>query len=124
MIPTIGNVDIAIAWSILTEPAIIILLLISGCAGLLRGKMEDNQARLGIPEYKGMENLDSKDWGEDFGLGVVGGLIGMTIIFSANNILSSIFDMDLAIFFMPVFGYAGRKILMGWGKKVESTLPQ
>ena len=122
-IPQIGNVDIAIVMDILSEPAIIILLLLSGLAGLLRGKMENDQARLGIPEYKGMENNTIYDWGEDFGLGTIGGVLGLAIMFTANGILS-VFGADIPIFILPIFGYAGRKLLIAWGRKAETAIPK
>ena len=113
MIPEIGNVDIQIIYDILTEPGIIILLFLAGLAGLLRGKMEHDQARLGVPEYKGMENVSLMDWGEDFLLGIVGGFIGLGVLLMT----------PFPVFLLVPFGYAGRKLLIAWGRKAEATLP-
>lgn len=89
--------------------ALLIVLAIIG--GLLRGSMESDEAKEGNPEYKGMENLTVWDWAKDAGYGLTGGFIFLAIVPS----------LGVSELFIPVFGYAGRKILINWGKKAEKT---
>lgn len=89
----------------------IILLAASTLAGLLRGSMESDEAKNGNPEFKGMENLTVWDWTKDAGYGLVGGFIG----------LATMQAVPIPTLFLPAFGFAGRKILINWGKKAEKT---
>lgn len=114
MIPAIGNVDVTIVYEILMEPAIIILLMFCALAGLLAGKQESDDAKNGKGDPI-MENVTIFDWLMDAGYGVIGGLIGIGVLFMMPVV---------PIFVLPSFGYAGRKLLIAWGRKAESTSPQ
>jgi hypothetical protein len=83
-------------------------------AGMLRGKMENDQAVAGNPQFAGMQNTGMKDWIEDAGMGLIGGVLGLgLILFIFPNI---------PIFFLPGFGYAGRMLLIKVGKTAEGTI--
>lgn len=90
------------------------LLVASTVAGLLRGKMESDAAKAGNIEYKDKENANLKDLAEDAGYGLIGGFI----------FLGTVQLMPIPLEFMPTFGYAGRKLLINWGKKAEQTSEQ
>ena len=91
-----------------------LLLIASTIAGLLAGKKESDDAKAGIGD-KSKENTTPMDWAEDAGYGLIGGLI----------FLGSIqFISGIPLEFMPTFGYAGRKLLINWGKKAETTSEQ
>lgn len=116
MIPQIGNIDITIVYEILTEPAILILLAFCGIAGLLAGKQESDDALNGKPGSDPvMANVTISDWLMDTGYGFVGGIIGIGILFMTPVV---------PIFILPAFGYAGRKLLIAWGRKAEQQVPQ
>jgi len=114
MIPQIGNVDITIVYEILSEPAIRILLAMCMLAGLLAGKQESDDAKNGKGDPI-MENVTIFDWLMDAGYGLVGGFIGLAILFMTPVV---------PIFVLPSFGYAGRKLLIAWGRKAETAIPQ
>ena len=112
-IPSLENLDMSLALEFLANPGI--LALLAGCivAGLLAGKRESDAAKTGNPEYRGMENLTLYDWLEDAGYGLLGGMLGLATIqlMPAFPLLS-----------LPAFGYAGRKILINYGRKAEGSI--
>jgi len=112
-IPTLQNLDMSLAFELLTNPGILLLLV--GCivAGMIRGKMESDSARAGDPEYKGRENLTLYDWIEDGAYGLLGGMLGLATI----QIMPA-----FPLLALPAFGYAGRKILINYGKKAEGSV--
>ena len=114
VIPQIGNVEIELVYEIFKEPAIIILLLLSGLAGLLAGKQESDDAKNGKGDPI-MANVTIADWLMDFGYGLIGGCIGIGVLFMTPVV---------PIFVLPSFGYAGRKLLIAWGRKAESASPR
>lgn len=89
-----------------------ILMVVSMIAGILRGSMESNEAKNGNVQYKGMENLSLFDWIQDAGYGLIGAFIFLGTI----QLMAGI-----PLEFMPTFGYAGRVLLINWGKKAEQT---
>lgn len=92
-----------------------ILLIISALAGIVRGSMESDEAIAGNPAYKGMENTNIFHWGIDAAYGLIGGFIFLGIIQLAGFI---------PLEFMPTFGFAGRALLINYGKKAEATSEQ
>lgn len=88
-----------------------LLLVASTIAGLLAGKKESDDAKSGTGDPT-RENINWIDWGEDAGYGLIGGLLGLATMQIVPGIPTLI---------LPAFGYAGRKLLINWGKKAEKT---
>lgn len=112
-IPSLVDLDMSLAYELITNPGILVLLF--GCivAGLLAGKQESDAAKAGDQLFIGKENHTLYDWAEDAGYGLLGGMIGLATIqmMPAFPLLA-----------LPAFGYAGRKLLINWGKKAESII--
>lgn len=112
-IPSLENLDMSLAFELITNPAIIVLMFGCIAAGLLAGKQESDGAKAGKIEFLGKENVTLYDWAEDAGYGLLGGMLGLATIqlMPAFPLLA-----------LPAFGYAGRKLLINYGKKAEGSI--
>lgn len=109
IIPGVMTVEVLIG-----NPLVYMLILLSLAviAGLLRGSMESDEAKTGNKDFAGKENESIWDWLVDAGYGLVGGAIGLGLM--------EVLPLPELVF-IPAFGFAGRIVLINYGKKAEKT---
>lgn len=113
-VPIPGMVDITIIQDILLEPSMIFLIFVAcGAAGLMTGKIQSDQAKAKLPgSDPTMENVTVFDWLMDYGYGVLGGILGLTIVI----------PLGLPVPIIIGFGFIGRIVLIKVGERAKSII--